>query len=70
MPLTSFRFQLAMDTLVSLAGQFPLLEPVRDLHPLADIHASQNIKRINGPRPFIRSLLHVIAFITNPQKEY
>lgn len=30
-----------MDTLVSLAGQFPLLGPVRDLHPLADIHASQ-----------------------------
>jgi hypothetical protein len=41
LPLTSFRFQLAMDTLVSLAGQFPLLGPVRDLHPLADIHASQ-----------------------------
>ena len=30
-----------MDTLVSLAGQFPLLGSVRDLHPLADIHASQ-----------------------------
>ena len=34
-----------MDTLVSLAGQFPLLGPVRDLHPLADIHASQTKKR-------------------------
>jgi hypothetical protein len=29
-----------MDTLVSLAGQFPLLGSVRDSHPLADIHAS------------------------------
>ena len=36
---------LAMDTLVSLAGQFPLLGPVRDLHPLADIHASQTTKK-------------------------
>ena len=41
LPLTSFRFHLAMDTLVSLAGQFPLLWSVRDSHPLADIHASQ-----------------------------
>ena len=41
LPLTSFRFHLAMDTLVSLAGQFPLLGSVRDSHPLADIHASQ-----------------------------
>ena len=43
--LTSFRFHLAMDTLVSLAGQFPLLRSARDLHPLADIHASQTQKR-------------------------
>ena len=34
-----------MDPLVSLAGQFPLLGPVRDLHPLADIHASQTENR-------------------------
>ena len=36
-----------MDTLVSLAGQFPLLGPVRDLHPLADIHASQTKTLMN-----------------------
>ena len=35
-----------MDTLVSLAGQFPLLGSARDLHPLADIHAS----RTKNPR--------------------
>ena len=38
-----------MDTLVSLAGQFPLLGPVRDLHPLAGIHASQTKKRSDRP---------------------
>ena len=41
MPLTSFRFQLAMDTLVSLAGRFPLPGLVRDLNPLDDTHAGQ-----------------------------
>ena len=41
LPLTSFRFQLAMDTLVSLAGRFPLPGLVRDLHPLDDTHAGQ-----------------------------
>lgn len=41
LPLTSYRFHLAMDTLVSLAGQFPLLRLVGDLHPLDNIHASQ-----------------------------
>ena len=34
-----------MDTLVSLAGQFPLLGSARDLDPLADIHASRTEKR-------------------------
>ena len=38
-----------MNTLVSLAGQFPLLGSVRDLHPLADIHASQT------ERPWIQA---------------
>ena len=41
LPLTSFRFHLAMDTLVSLAGRFPLPGLVRDLHPLDDTHAGQ-----------------------------
>ena len=41
LPLTSFRFHVAMDTLVSLAGRFPLLGLVRDLHPLDSTHASQ-----------------------------
>ena len=45
LPLTSFRFQLAMDTLVSLAGRFPLPGLVRDLHPLDDTHAGQTKKR-------------------------
>ena len=50
LPLTSFRFHLAMDTLVSLAGQFPLLWSVRDSHPLADIHASQtNTQKAHDP---------------------
>ena len=30
-----------MDTLVSLAMQFPLLRSARDLHPLAGAHAGQ-----------------------------
>ena len=41
LPLTSFRFHLTMDTLVSLAGRFPLPGLVRDLHPLDDTHAGQ-----------------------------
>lgn len=41
LPLTSFRFRVATDTLVSLAGRFPLLGLVRDLHPLDNTHASQ-----------------------------
>lgn len=41
LPLTSFIFHLAMDTLVSLAGRFPLPGLVRDLHPLDDTHAGQ-----------------------------
>ena len=44
LPLTSFRFHLAMDTLVSLAGRFPLPGLVRDLHPLDDTHAGQTKK--------------------------
>ncbi len=39
MPLTSFRFHLAMDTLVSLAIRFPLSGLVGDLHPLDNAHA-------------------------------
>ena len=45
-----------MDTLVSLAGQFPLLGPVRDLHPLADTHASQTKYLTNHPYGKIRLL--------------
>ena len=41
LPLTSFRFRVATDTLVSLAGRFPLLGLVRDLHPLDNTHDSQ-----------------------------
>lgn len=41
LPLTSFRFHLAIDTLVSLAVRFPLPGFVRDLHPLDDTHAGQ-----------------------------
>ena len=41
LPLTSFRFRVTTDTLVSLAGRFPLLGLVRDLHPLDNTHASQ-----------------------------
>ena len=59
MPLTSFRFQLAMDPLVSLAGQFPLLGPVRDLHPLADIHASQTKKGIW----LLRTISHFLIYL-------
>ena len=33
-----------MDTLVSLAGRFPLPGLVRDLHPLDDTHAGQTKK--------------------------
>ena len=33
-----------MDTLVSLAGRFPLPGLVRDLHPLDDTHAGQTEK--------------------------
>ena len=39
LPLTSFRFHLAMDTLVSLAIRFPLSGLVGDLHPLDNAHA-------------------------------
>ena len=39
LPLTSFRFHLAMDTLVSLAIRFPLSGLVGDLHPLDITHA-------------------------------
>ena len=39
--LTSFRFRVTTDTLVSLARRFPLLGLVRDLHPLDNTHASQ-----------------------------
>lgn len=46
LPLTSFRFHLAMDTLVSLAGRFPLPGLVRDLHPLDDTHAGQTEKSV------------------------
>ena len=45
LPLTSFRFHLTMDTLVSLAGRFPLPGLVRDLHPLDDTHAGQTKNR-------------------------
>ncbi len=45
LPLTSFRFRVTSDTLVSLAGRFPLLGLVRDLHPLDNTHASQTKKR-------------------------
>ena len=38
-----------MDTLVSLAGQFPLLGSARDLHPLADIHASRTKDKERQP---------------------
>ena len=41
LPLTSFRFRVTTDTLVSLAGRFPLLEFVRDLNQLDNSHASQ-----------------------------
>lgn len=41
LPLTSFRFRVTTDTLVSLARRFPLLGLVRDLHPLDNTHASQ-----------------------------
>ena len=34
-----------MDTLVSLAGRFPLPGLVRDLHPLDDTHAGQTKER-------------------------
>ena len=44
LPLTSVRFHLTMDTLVSLAGRFPLPGLVRDLHPLDDTHAGQTKK--------------------------
>ena len=44
LPLTSFRFRVTTDTLVSLAGRFPLLGLVRDLHPLDNTHASQTKK--------------------------
>ena len=49
LPLTSFRFRVATDTLVSLAGRFPLLGLVRDLHPLGNTHASQtnNTDKLN-----------------------
>ena len=36
-----------MDTLVSLAGRFPLPGLVRDLHPLDDTHAGQT----RSPKP-------------------
>ena len=35
-----------MDTLVSLAGRFPLPGLVRDLHPLDDTHAGQTKKSL------------------------
>ena len=44
LPLTSFRFRVTTDTLVSLARRFPLLGLVRDLHPLDNTHASQTKK--------------------------
>ena len=37
-----------MDTLVSLAGRFPLPGLVRDLHPLDDTHAGQTKNRPTG----------------------
>ena len=43
LPLTSFRFHLAMDTLVSLAIRFPLSGLVGDLHPLDNAHAEHTI---------------------------
>ena len=39
LPLTSFRFHLAMDTLVSPAMRIPLSGLVGDLHPLDITHA-------------------------------
>ena len=53
LPPASFRFHLAMDTLVSLAGQFPLLGSARDLHPLADIHASRTEKGLPKGSPHL-----------------
>ena len=51
LPLTSFRFRVTTDTLVSLARRFPLLGLVRDLHPLDNTHASQTkIKVAECPR--------------------
>ena len=45
LPLTSFRFHLVMDTLVSLAMQFPLLRSARDLPSLAGTHAGPTKNR-------------------------
>ena len=50
LPLTSFRFRVTADTLVSLARRFPLLGLVRDLHPLDNIHASQTKSKIPTSR--------------------
>ena len=44
LPLTSFWFRIATDTLASLAIRFPLLRLVSDLHPLDNTHASQTQK--------------------------
>ena len=41
---TSFRFHLAMDTLVSLAIRFPLSGLVGDLHPLDNARAEHTKK--------------------------
>ena len=59
LPLTSVRFHLTMDTLVSLAGRFPLPGLVRDLHPLDDTHAGQT-KRRQAP---LHSVL--VSFVMN-----
>ena len=55
LPLTSFRFHLAMDTLVSLAIRFPLSGLVGDLHPLDITHAEHTqigLQRFTTVQPF------------------
>ena len=64
LPLTSFRFHLAMDTLVSLAIRFPLSGLVGDLHPLDNAHAEHTKKPrwFTSTRHILKSFFFFHAF--------